>query len=289
VKIKRNLSEAQLMLSPWITLLWRPRMRNEAHIKAELSFPAAAIYGSNNRAVRRVQEWLTLRGFGTEIDSKFGPATLTVVKRFQTKQGREPTGVLSPTDWDDLTATLRAALAPPSQLRFLARVRAVAQQHLKQNGHEVGGENAGPWVRTYMKGQDGNDQLWCAGFASLILRQASLACDDTASTIWHGYHEVSCDALAAFGKHHQRFFSHLDARNSIQSGANNLATAIFLRRKSPNDWNHVGIALNPRVESNTVVFDTVEGNADPLGGSNGIEVRENVRAGKDYDFIKLSY
>jgi|CXWL01.1.fsa_nt_gi peptidoglycan hydrolase-like protein with peptidoglycan-binding domain len=43
-------------------------MQNEPHVQRELEFPALAQFGKKSRAVRRLQEWLTLAGFALVID-----------------------------------------------------------------------------------------------------------------------------------------------------------------------------------------------------------------------------
>ena len=49
----------------------------------------------------------------------------------------------------------------------------VARQHIAEKPVEMGGNNMGPWVRLYMQGQQGKEQLWCAGFVCLMVAQAA--------------------------------------------------------------------------------------------------------------------
>lgn len=263
-------------------------MEHELHVRRELEFPAAALLGRTNQSVKRLQEWLTLSGFGTGIDGDFGPATLESLRRFQARHGNTATGVLSEPDWAILSAPLRSACAAPSQQHFVPRLRALVQQHAKLRGREVGGENAGPWVRLYMRGQEGADQLWCAGFVSFLLRQAALNCDDPLAQLWQDYHEVSCDRLAADGKARQHFLTHAQALAAIGQSPDALNIAIFLVRKTASDWTHTGIAMNTLVDHNAVRFDTTEGNTNDGGSNNGFEVATRIRAGRKYDFVRLS-
>lgn len=261
-------------------------MNHESHVQRELEFPAAAKFGSKNQSVKRLQEWLTLAGFGTSVDSDFGTATRESLRRFQERHG-STVGDLTETDWERLIAPMRAAIAAPTQQRFLARVRAVAQQHLRLKGREVGGANAGPWVRLYMRGRDGKDFLWCAGFVSFVLRQAALDCQDPLAEPWRAYHEISCDQLASDAKSQQRFLTSTQARTLLSQSPDALNVAVFLKRAKPKDWVHTGFALSPVIDADALRFDTVEGNTNDGGSSNGIEVAARVRAGNRYDIVRL--
>ena len=59
------------------------------------------------------------------------------------------------------------------------------------------------------------------------------------------------------------------------------ARHLFLVRKDPGDWVHVGIVTSPNKES----FDTAEGNTDSGGSSNGFEAAERARDYRSKDFI----
>jgi len=262
-------------------------MEKETHVQRELQFPAAAAFGNRNQAVKRLQEWFTLCGFGTGIDGDFGPATREALRRFQAKQDHQDTGVLTEADWAVLIAGLRRACVAPTQLGFLPRLRALARQHAGLRGREVGGENSGPWVRLYMRGLEGKAQLWCAGFVSFLLRQAALECSDPLAEPWRGYHQVSCDGLADYGKAKNRFFSQTEALKLLAQSPDALNGALFLKRKTSTDWTHVGLVLNTTIDDGTVRFDTVEGNTNELASSNGGEVFSQVRSGKKYDFVWL--
>jgi hypothetical protein len=49
---------------------------------------------------------------------------------------------------------------------------AYAKQHIKNHPPEAGGDNRGPWVRSYL-GWHGKDARWCAGFVCFALEQAA--------------------------------------------------------------------------------------------------------------------
>lgn len=62
--------------------------------------------GDNLPAVKHVQEWLTLHGFGVLIDGAFGPASEAAVKAFQKSKGLDPTGIVDKTCYDKFTEPL---------------------------------------------------------------------------------------------------------------------------------------------------------------------------------------
>ena len=79
---------------------------------------------------------------------------------------------------------------------FPTMVIEYAQAHLAQHPLEVGGQNRGPWVRVYMKGHDGAEFPWCAGFVTFILKQAA----ETLGMTMPIQGSTSCDSLSAQGK-----------------------------------------------------------------------------------------
>ena len=159
----------------------------------ELVFTSIVKKGDKGSDVKLTQEWLSYHGYPTAIDSDFGPATERCVKRFQAKSGIAESGVVNTPTQSALLAPIRAAVAeiPVGSKTLGALVVAYARQHLKQHPIEIGGENAGPWVRLYMDGNEGPPWPWCAGFVTFVLRQAEMfanrvkkeAGDDPASQI----------------------------------------------------------------------------------------------------------
>src|SRR5215471_12463920 len=131
--------------------------------------------GDRSNDVKILQEWLTFHGFGTAVDSDFGPATELCVKNFQTKHSLLPTGIVDMQTFSPLVAplvTVQKRMTPAGEGLGALFVR-YAQQHLAQKPVEIGGENCGPWVRLYMAGNEGEQWPWCAGFATWVLRQAA--------------------------------------------------------------------------------------------------------------------
>lgn len=248
--------------------------RDLAMATTETVFKGPITPGMSGPLVRTVQEWLTLHRFGLAIDGVFGAATRAAVAGYQESVGLPSTGSVDDATYASLVSPLSNALRPLSSSGALsADVPQYAQQHLAQHPREVGGQNAGPWVRTYMNGNEGPEWPWCAGFACFVLRQASggrpLAL--TAS--------FSCDELAK------------DAlkRGTFRTGGAGFDTSqltpgsLFLvRRPAPQrGWHHTGIVVAVGAGSVT----TIEGNTNDVGSREGIEVCRRMRETMSLDFI----
>lgn len=260
------------------------------HVPDELNYPGHLATGSGGpgssnaekKNVRRVQEWLTLLGFNTGIDGDFGPSTRTQLSRFQTAAGSTASGELDEETWVRLTSPMRRALAPidhGANSSFEEAVIRTAKQHIAETPTEVGGANSGPWVRLYMRGRQGSDQLWCAGFVCLIIAQAAR---DLGQPLPFR-RRVGVDALVSDAKASKRFI-----RGSTLTTAQERLSALkpgmlFVNRRTSTDWTHVG--LIGAVGGDT--FDTYEGNTNKDGGSDGIIARKSNRSYKSRDFVKL--
>ncbi|MCY3874157.1 MAG: peptidoglycan-binding domain-containing protein [Rhodobacteraceae bacterium] len=246
----------------------------------ELAFTGPVDQGARGKAVRFVQEWLTLNGSAVAIDGNFGPATRAAVVSFQQRNNIQTRGTVDARTHDVLTAPMRRALAIPRNLSedFGAATVALARQHLAEHPREVGGPNCGPWVRLYMDGNQGVDWPWCAGFVSLILRQAAAA-QGRGLPFPRTY---SCDILATNGQCRGLFVNGRDIadgdrQNALQPGM------VFLCRRMPDDWVHTGFIT----ETNTNSFGTIEGNTNDSGSREGIEVLERTRGYAKMDFVRL--
>lgn len=250
-------------------------------VRRELRLPRTVARGDGGRTVQRVQEWLTLNRVAVVIDSDFGPATEYAVARFQGRRGLPQTGRVGPATFDELSEPLRRALAPPGSPPndLAAAVVAAARQHLRERPREVGGANRGPWVRVYMEGHDGSGFLWCAGFASFLVRQAA----------WHAAVEASlrptfsCDVLSTDAQADGRFV----AEHEVADGAFRLDDlprgSLFVQRRTAGDWNHAGIVIAAMGE----VMETIEGNTNEGGSREGTEVCRRIRNLDNKDFVTL--
>ena len=233
--------------------------------------------GSKGKKVRLIQEWLCLHGIHVVIDGDFGPATDFAVLKFQKKKKLKEDGIVGKNTFIKLIEPMSKTLDQlPGDSKTLGKmVVSYARQHLKQHPREIGGQNKGPWVRLYMEGKDGPDQLWCAGFACFILQQACTTLDVSPPV----KRCVSCDHLAEEAKRKGRFLGESDITDfkQITSGS------LFLTRKKENDWTHTGIVLGSRKDT----FDTIEGNTNDEGNREGYEVCRRIRNYKDKDFILI--
>lgn len=237
--------------------------------------------GSSGADVKRVQEWLTLSGFGVGIDGQFGPATELAVEQYQSSLGLPPDGAVTPQLFDRLVAPMKAALAAiaPAGRSLGALTLAYAQQQLAQRAREVGGNNMGPWVRLYMGGHEGQGWPWCAGFACFCLGQAAQSLS-VALPIAPTY---SCTQLAERAKAAGLFVEGSAAAAAVTPGC------LFLVRGTSEPWHHVGIVQTIAPGA----FTTVEGNSNDSGSADGYEVCSNSRgwvdaAGVPRDFVRIA-
>ena len=251
------------------------------HLAQELDYPGLVGVGSNDRmAVKRVQEWLYLHGFVTPIDSEFGDSTARQLERFANRHGRAVAASVDEELWALLTAPLRKALAPIHETpSFEEAIVRIAQQHIEQQPNEVGGNNCGPWVRAYMRGSEGKDQKWCAGFVSFVIEQAArdLKCNVPFPR------QVGVNALVADAKKTKRFISENELSTPLLRQSKLKAGNLFVSRSSTNNWDHVGIMTSLIAST----FDTLEGNTGGEGGTDGANAREGNRSFKNKDFLRI--
>lgn len=213
------------------------------------------------------------------MDGHFGPVTEAALRQFQRRRHLRQTGTLTKTTFEALVKPMARALAPlrrPPKRLGTAVVRH-AKAHLREQPREVGGPNKGPWVRAYMDNNEGVDWPWCAGFVSVLVAQASASTgnDMPFNKTW------SCDSLAQQARESGLLISDATVRadNSVLKPG-----AIFLVRKSSDDWVHTGIVV--RVESPNVIH-TIEGNTNDEGSREGREVCARMRSIGNKDFIVL--
>ena len=231
--------------------------------------------GDRGKDVKLAQEWLSYHSFGTAIDSDFGPATELCTTGFQKKSGIAQSGIVDPPTQTALLAPLEAAKAPIAvgSKTLGALVVAYGRQHLKQNPIEIGGENAGPWVRLYMDDNEGPAWPWCAGFATYALRQAARTLGVPTP---HPYN-FGCDFLAGVAQSNGRFL-----RPKTPADLASIAPGyLFLVRKTSTNWAHIGIV--EAVQGDAML--TIEGNTNDNGSPEGFEVCRRTRGIKDKDYL----
>lgn len=249
---------------------------------------------SESPQVKNVQEWLMLHKrvtpaltYNIDIDGDYGVNTENAVRQFQEEKNLGVDGIVGQNTFRELVAPLKNAFTVITSTQTIRDlIVGYAKQHEKFHPYEIGGMNAGPWVRSYMDGVDGKKMLWCMGFVQTIMDQAySTVNRDFTEAIPHSF---SCDEVAnkgksSTGKYAGRYIKNSDARNNpevIQPGD------IFLRfdPKNINDWTHTGIILS----ITGTVMHTMEGNTNEQGSREGVMVRGLDRDLKDgnYDIYR---
>lgn len=245
----------------------------------ELEFTGELRRGSAGLGVQRVQEWLCLHNLGLVIDgmtdpNPYGPRTEKRVRQFQSLRGITETGVVDEETFAALTKPLRDALAftPFGDGTSLAQLFLdVARQHLVAKPREVGGENAGPWVRYYMHGADGPKQHWCAGSVTSMLLQAAELLDVISPIQYH----INCNRLHDTARDAGRLVRGADTDKSRLFPA-----CIFLVKSKAGGYNHTGLAWNLDDDG----CDTIEGN---FTGARGGGMYAYSRAHTSLDYIAL--
>lgn len=261
-----------------------PKLYNNKAALAEVTFPLADSRGQNITAVpapvaKRVQEWLTLHGYGVVIDGEPGPVTRGALIKFAARNGGNVGGILDEGLWNLLTAPLQRALVLPAprdrKLRDLLMI--LAGQHFAQSPREVGGDNRGPWVRAYCNGEDGAAYRWCAGFVSTLVAMALQALEGREFHSVPGW-TLSCDELMEAAKDNGRLL------RAGQTNAKGVKPGdIFLCVRNGTDAYHTGLVTSVSEDS----FGTIEGNTNEGGSANGYEVARRYRGWAGKRFITM--
>lgn len=240
--------------------------------------------GSKGAPVKLLQEWLCLNDCKLSIDGTFGAATEATVRKFQTKSRIGATGIVDEETWNMLLLPLRNATRALSTTAetYAQRVVAAARQHLKAHPMEIGGQNAGPWIRLYMNGKEGADWPWCAGFVTYILAQASEGLKVDRNPLKP---TASCDILASQAADKEILLTEKEIAKDAGKKAVLRPGSIFLVRasKTSSDYVHTGIVTAVHDE----YFETVEGNTNDAGEREGYEVCRRLRGYGNKDFIIL--
>ena len=245
-----------------------------ASIRDEVDFRGEFGNGKRGNVVKRLQEWLSYHGHNLVIDSDFGPVTELNLRRFQTEKELQVSGRVDAATHAALIRPMLDVLEAPqtSGLNFQAATLFHARKHLAARAVEIGGQNNGPWVRLYMDGRDGADQPWCAGFVRFILRQAAETSGQARPINGH----VNCDTLGSQAKAEGLYVTESELNKSLLTPG-----SIFLARASDGDLYHTGIVTQIGGSN----FQTIEGNTDEAGSSNGYRVFKRTRGYQNYDFI----
>jgi len=254
------------------------------HLPKEYAVSLPLERGSKGAAVKLLQEWLCLNDCKLSIDGAFGAATEATVRRFQTKSRLTATGAVDEETWNTLLLPLRNATRTLTTTAetFAQRVVAAARQHQKSHPMEIGGQNAGPWVRLYMNGKEGADWPWCAGFVTYVLSQASEGAKVNRNPLKP---TASCDILGSQAKELGILLTEKEIAKDAAKRELLRPGSIFLVRssKSSTDYIHTGIVTSAQTE----YFETIEGNTNDAGEREGYEVCRRLRGYGNKDFIIL--
>lgn len=254
------------------------------YLEAELKFEQTVARDSRARtSVKRVQEWLCLQGELVVVDGDFGPATEAAVMRFQTRRKLPTTGVVTPKVFKALASPLLdlKTITPGSTTAVPALALRVAKRCRVLHAREAGGDNRGPWVRLFNYGQDGPQLYWCAGFVSWCLDYAAYLLGKENPL---GKHTLSCDELQSLANSRGFFATAKDVRTGVLPKPKPGNTFLLTHKSNKNDWIHTGFVFRSHEET----FETLEGNTNDDGSSNGYGVFKRTRSFNNrYDFILL--
>ncbi|HEX9952433.1 MAG TPA: peptidoglycan-binding domain-containing protein [Rubricoccaceae bacterium] len=244
--------------------------------------------------VRLCQELLSVYGpnaapFATDVDGDHGEDTTRKLRAFQLAQRLPQTGQFDEPTFRALVAPILASFALPVGKDARSAVVAAANLHAAYSAREIK-PNAGPWVRTYMAGNEGAAWAWCAGFASFVWLQAAAAqADATAVAKARRYRTFGCDEIATRAKADGRFVEGADV---VAGRAAVLPGDLFLVQARERDWVHVGVVTAVRDGGRRI--GTVEGNTNSGGSREGLYVlaRERSVAGgraSGLDFVRCPF
>lgn len=264
-------------------------MIREDYIKELELFPHTIKVGEKGSGFsKKIQEWICLHKYHTfgfnisvDCDDWYGKATASAVMAFQEKKGLEITGEVDNETWLTLTAPMMRAFKNISfrdddtiQIRLVSFMEQIVNEHPTELKN-----NTGPWVRSFMKGKDGDWAAWCCGLTStaLDLASSSMNRDMNRWLPWSwSTKRTKIESLAS--------------DNTIYLNKNELTKDnisigdLFLVMKGITP-KHIGVVKN----NDNGIYSTLEGNTNDEGIRDGYEAcerRRNLLNGK-YSIIKL--
>jgi len=240
-----------------------------ARLKKELTVSSPIGRGISAGA-KLVQEYLNVNGIIVTVDGDWGPATAKGLDRF-----RNGATAVDQALMDALAQPLLRAIRPTMTGNSLAdAIVGTAVQNMAPRPIEIGGQNAGPWVRHYMDGHEGPDWPWCMGFVTSVLAQAAAALGGKLSG--HLIRTYSCDVMGGRAR---------DADKLVRGTSSEAAPGcVFLvpgARKG--DWIHTGIIIDLDAET----FSTIEGNTNDAGSREGFKVCSRIRHRDRLDVVLI--
>ncbi|PCJ55972.1 MAG: peptidoglycan-binding protein [Planctomycetota bacterium] len=249
--------------------------------KEELEFTGPYARGENSEGkAEAIQEWLNLnknyiKGWDPNLlmDDDFGVGTEKALIAWQQKVcvGADP-GVVDEDTWNKLVQPLLDAFTVTHESFTSVRdlILYYCEQHLAGIAQEVG-SNEGPWVRSYMGGNDGKQWAWCMGFAQTMLDQAY-------STVGRKFTDImpltySCDIVGEHGLKTKALICNADLRKLDGISEKVKPGDLFLIVKTEHDWVHTGIIEKVKGD----ILHTIEGNTNDEGSREGYELCRRKR------------
>lgn len=242
---------------------------------------------------KKVQEWLNLHRFHTpgfnlrvDIDDWFGNATAEAVKEFQSIKKLEVTGQVDLSTWLALVSPMHIGFRGlPDSIPHDIKDRLVQfmEQLCTEHPTEIH-PNSGPWVRAFMKGNEGDWAAWCNGVVSTALDHAcaslGLDMDDVMRWSW------SCEETKQWAIKDNTSATYYSPEHLLSGEITPERGDLFLViRKSDDRARHIGVIENV----NGSVASCIEGNTNDEGSREGYELckrKRNLTNG-NYGIIKL--
>jgi len=243
--------------------------------------------GDKGEDVKRVQEWLNIWKMNHSdfnirvgIDSDFGKITDNAVRAFQEYKKLVIDGIVGNNTWRALTSTMKQAFTKQVKTNLSDYIVAYAKAHLYAGAKEIV-PNKGPWVRAYMNGNDGADQLWCMGFVQTILDQAYSSMGKKYTNFIPS--TVGCDDVGNYGKEKNTLIKNKDITDTLQQIKP--GDILLIYKDEVVFWNHTGIVVE--VYKDSII--AIEGNTDSNYSRNGVEVGEKERniLNTNIDIVKI--
>jgi len=240
-----------------------------ARLRKELAV-AAPIGRGRSAGAKLVQEYLNVNGVIVTVDGDWGPATARGIDLF-----RKGATTVDQALMTALAQPLLRATTPAASASTLAgNIVETAVQNMAPRPIEIGGQNAGPWVRHYMDGHEGPDWPWCMGFVTSVIAQAAAALGGKPPG--HLARSYSCDVVGGRAKAAGRLA--LGTSGEVAPGCVFLVPAA-----RSGDWVHTGIIIDLDPET----FSTIEGNTNDDGSREGFKVCSRIRRRDRLDVVLI--
>jgi len=229
--------------------------------------------GEIGSKARLIQEMLCYYKHFVKIDGDFGPATEHGVILFQRDKNLPETGIVDDVTNNNLMYPLNFIKdVQPFNGTLNEAIVFIARKHLQVHPIEIGGQNRGPFVRFYMRGSEGVNYPWCAGFTSTIILQAFTAINKNLSNFKY---QMSTNLMLQDAKTYK----------TLCKTPNPGGILLIQKEENPSQVSHAGIVTS--YDANKGIIETIEGNTNDEGSREGYEVCARIRQVTNKYFINL--